>query len=94
MGNVRLEIRPPSSRSSLYYRIFLLTDIKQGAKAQMKRERNQKAGNTAKSQLKVNSQACDIQCTICKSTFLKTTKAPAYGPLLHSAPARDVILEV
>ncbi|KAF4976964.1 hypothetical protein FZEAL_6434 [Fusarium zealandicum] len=48
-----------------------------GAKAQQKRDRNQKDKNVAKSQLKVNSQACDIQCQICKSTFLKTTKAPA-----------------
>ncbi|KAM0253986.1 hypothetical protein ACHAQJ_006999 [Trichoderma viride] len=48
-----------------------------GAKAQMKRERNAKDGKAAKSQLKVNQQAMDIQCQICKSTFLKTTKAPA-----------------
>jgi hypothetical protein len=49
-----------------------------GAKAQQKRERNQKdAGKGAKSQLKVNEKACDIQCNICKSTFLKTTKVPA-----------------
>ncbi|KAF7546230.1 hypothetical protein G7Z17_g8574 [Cylindrodendrum hubeiense] len=49
-----------------------------GAKAQQKRDRNQKNGDkVAKSQLKVNKQACDIQCQICKSTFLKTTKAPA-----------------
>ena len=48
-----------------------------GARAQQKRERNQKDTKVAKSQLKTNAQACDIQCTICKSTFLKTTKAPA-----------------
>ncbi|CAG9955129.1 hypothetical protein V2G26_011762 [Clonostachys chloroleuca] len=48
-----------------------------GAKAQQKRERAQKDGKTAKSQLKANQQACDIQCVVCKSTFLKTTKAPA-----------------
>ncbi|KAL7789951.1 At2g23090 like protein [Trichoderma ceciliae] len=49
-----------------------------GAKAQQKRERNgAKDGKAAKSQLKVNQQAMDIQCQICKSTFLKTTKAPA-----------------
>ncbi|KAK8103850.1 zinc-binding domain protein [Apiospora kogelbergensis] len=48
-----------------------------GAKAQQKRERNAKDGKgTAKSQLKVNQQAMDIQCVICKSTFLKTTRAP------------------
>ena len=27
-----------------------------------------------------NVQACDIQCVICKSTFLKTSKAPQYVP--------------
>lgn len=48
-----------------------------GAKAQQKRDRNAKDAKPAKSQLKVNKQACDIQCQICKSTFLKTTKAPA-----------------
>ncbi|KAI0473782.1 At2g23090 like protein [Xylariaceae sp. FL0804] len=47
-----------------------------GAKAQQKRERNQKDGKVAKSQLKTNIQAMDIQCVICKSTFLKTTRAP------------------
>lgn len=48
-----------------------------GAKAQQKRERNQKDQKTAKSQKKANEQACDIQCQVCKSTFLKTTKTPA-----------------
>ncbi|ORY68605.1 uncharacterized protein BCR38DRAFT_482107 [Pseudomassariella vexata] len=48
-----------------------------GAKAQQKRERNAKDGKgVAKSQLKTNVQAMDIQCVICKSTFLKTTRAP------------------
>ncbi|KAI0392775.1 At2g23090 like protein [Xylariaceae sp. FL0594] len=47
-----------------------------GAKAQQKRERNAKEGKTAKSQLKTNAQAMDIQCVICRSTFLKTTRAP------------------
>ena len=32
----------------------------------------------AKSQLKVNQKAMDIQCIVCKATFLKTTRAPAY----------------
>lgn len=32
---------------------------------------------------KQNKQACDIQCQVCKSTFLKTTKGPAY---VHSPP--------
>ncbi|KAI0009430.1 DUF1909-domain-containing protein [Xylariaceae sp. FL0662B] len=47
-----------------------------GAKAQQKRERNQKDSKVAKSQLKTNVKAMDIQCDICKSTFLKTTRAP------------------
>ena len=80
----------------------------------MKRERNQKNANTAKSQLKVvryygqwvhyctrhalhrdgmltapqNQAAMDIQCQICKSTFLKTTKAPEYV-LLFSFPVQS-----
>nr|XP_036587594.1 uncharacterized protein CTRU02_02509 [Colletotrichum truncatum]KAF6798536.1 hypothetical protein CTRU02_02509 [Colletotrichum truncatum] len=48
-----------------------------GAKAQQKRERNQKDAKSKGSQLKVNAAAKDIQCQICKATFLKTTKAPA-----------------
>ncbi|PYH84590.1 DUF1909-domain-containing protein [Aspergillus uvarum CBS 121591] len=49
-----------------------------GAKAQMKRERNAKdAGKGGKSQLKANEAAKDIICQICRSTFLKTAKAPA-----------------
>ncbi|KAM5367673.1 hypothetical protein ACJZ2D_009874 [Fusarium nematophilum] len=66
-----------------------------GAKAQQKRERNQKDSKAAKSQLKVNKQACDIQCQVCKSTFLKTTKAPAYATPFHynnSSPVPDRIL--
>ncbi|KAI0150881.1 At2g23090 like protein [Pestalotiopsis sp. NC0098] len=47
-----------------------------GAKAQQKRERNAKDSKVAKSQLKTNEKAMDIQCQICKSTFLKTTRAP------------------
>ncbi|KAI1821280.1 At2g23090 like protein [Xylaria intraflava] len=47
-----------------------------GAKAQQKRERNAKDSKVAKSQLKTNTKAMDIQCVICKSTFLKTTRAP------------------
>lgn len=51
----------------------------QGAKAAQKRERNAKnAGKDAKSQLKANEQARDIQCKVCFSTFLKTSRAPAY----------------
>ncbi|KAJ5172162.1 hypothetical protein N7492_004755 [Penicillium capsulatum] len=49
-----------------------------GAKANQKRERNQKdAGKTAKSQTKSNEKALSIQCQTCKQTFLQTTKAPA-----------------
>ncbi|KAH7375648.1 At2g23090 like protein [Plectosphaerella cucumerina] len=49
-----------------------------GARAAQKRERNAKdAKGVAKSQLKVNAAAKDIQCVVCKATFLKTTKAPA-----------------
>lgn len=51
----------------------------QGAKSAQKRERNAKnAGKEAKSQLKVNESAKDIQCKVCFSTFLKTTRGPAY----------------
>ncbi|CAI4218577.1 unnamed protein product [Parascedosporium putredinis] len=48
-----------------------------GAKAQQKRERNQKDQKSAKSQLKTNAAACNIVCSICKQTFLQTSKAPA-----------------
>jgi len=50
-----------------------------GAKAAQKRSRKeqQQGPKTAKSQLKTNAAACDIQCQVCKSTFLKTTRAPA-----------------
>ncbi|KUJ24200.1 DUF1909-domain-containing protein [Mollisia scopiformis] len=48
-----------------------------GAKAASKRDRKDKDTKVAKSQLKVNEQAKDIQCQVCKSTFLKTTRAPA-----------------
>lgn len=51
----------------------------QGAKAASKRARNQKDAEKggAKSQLKVNESAKDIQCDVCKTTFLKTTRLPA-----------------
>ncbi|GJN70440.1 zinc-binding domain-containing protein [Purpureocillium lilacinum] len=48
-----------------------------GAKAQQKRDRNQKDTKVAKSQTKVNQKALTIQCQVCKATFLQTTKAPA-----------------
>jgi hypothetical protein len=56
-------------------------DLHQGAKAASKRDRKDKDTKVAKSQLKVNEQAKDIQCQVCKSTFLKTTRAPAYATL-------------
>ncbi|PWI73326.1 uncharacterized protein PCL_10341 [Purpureocillium lilacinum] len=52
-------------------------DTLQGAKAQQKRDRNQKDTKVAKSQTKVNQKALTIQCQVCKATFLQTTKAPA-----------------
>ena len=52
--------------------------MQQGAKAASKRDRKDDKTKVAKSQLKVNEKAMDIQCQICKSTFLKTTRAPAY----------------
>ncbi|KAJ5764819.1 hypothetical protein N7520_004378 [Penicillium odoratum] len=49
-----------------------------GAKANMKRERNAKdAKGAPKSQKKANEQAMNIQCQTCRQTFLQTTKAPA-----------------
>ncbi|KAI9291429.1 DUF1909-domain-containing protein [Neoconidiobolus thromboides FSU 785] len=48
-----------------------------GAKAQMKRERNAKDSKTAKSQLKVNEQARTIICQVCRSTFLCTIRPKA-----------------
>ncbi|CAJ2499974.1 Uu.00g028270.m01.CDS01 [Anthostomella pinea] len=63
-----------------------------GAKAQQKRERNAKDGKVAKSQLKSNVQAMDIQCKICFSTFLKTTRAPQlteHAQNKHGKPLTD-----
>ncbi|KAF5312584.1 hypothetical protein D9619_003335 [Psilocybe cf. subviscida] len=49
-----------------------------GAKAQQKRERNDKKGPAgSKSQAKANVAALNIICTVCKQTFLLTTRAPA-----------------
>ncbi|KAK3336732.1 At2g23090 like protein [Cercophora scortea] len=49
-----------------------------GAKAAQKRARNLKdAGGAAKSQLKSNVSAMNIQCQICKATFLQTTREAA-----------------
>ncbi len=50
----------------------------QGAKTAQKRERNAKdAKGAAKSQLKVNQKALNIQCETCKATFLSTTREAA-----------------
>ncbi|KAF3400110.1 hypothetical protein F1880_008222 [Penicillium rolfsii] len=50
----------------------------QGAKANQKRERNNAdKGKVAKSQIKTNEKAMNIQCKVCLQTFLQTTKAPA-----------------
>lgn len=49
------------------------------------------AGKEAKSQLKVNESAKDIQCKVCFSTFLKTSRAPAYAnPPLPMVPKRNL----
>lgn len=49
------------------------------------------AGKEAKSQLKVNESAKDIQCKVCFSTFLKTSRAPAYAnPLLPTISKRSL----
>ncbi|KAJ2749878.1 hypothetical protein GGH94_004631 [Coemansia aciculifera] len=47
-----------------------------GNKAQMKRERNAKAGTEAKSQLKINVASKTIQCKVCFQTFMCTSKVP------------------
>ncbi|KAJ2721299.1 hypothetical protein GGI07_004079 [Coemansia sp. Benny D115] len=47
-----------------------------GAKAQMKRERNGKnAPKAANSQLKANLAAENIKCVVCYNTFLCTSRA-------------------
>ncbi|ERS99711.1 hypothetical protein SPBR_02098 [Sporothrix brasiliensis 5110] len=49
-----------------------------GAKAAQKRERNAKdKAGAAKSQLKTNEKALNIQCFVCKATFLSTTRENA-----------------
>jgi len=65
-----------------------------GAKAKTARERKQAeaAGSVAKSQLKVNEQAKDIQCKVCKATFLKTARKPAlteHATNKHSKTVED-----
>jgi hypothetical protein len=82
MGNVRKRTPPiPEYFCLTPHLIRRLPDFNadnnQGAKAASKRDRKDKDNKVAKSQLKVNEQAKDIQCQVCKSTFLKTTRAPA-----------------
>ncbi|KAL4903799.1 hypothetical protein BDW74DRAFT_155437 [Aspergillus multicolor] len=64
-----------------------------GAKAASKRERNAKDTKGAgKSQLKVNEAAKDIQCVVCRATFLKTTRGPAlteHASNKHSKTLQD-----
>ena len=61
--------------------------------AAQKRERNAKdTKGTAKSQLKANQKALNIQCDTCKATFLSTTRETAYvlpGPF----PKSDALLD-
>ncbi|KAL4920720.1 At2g23090 like protein [Aspergillus aurantiobrunneus] len=64
-----------------------------GAKAASKRERNAKdTKGSGKSQLKTNEAAKDIQCVVCRATFLKTTRAPAlteHAANKHSKTLQD-----
>ncbi|CCU78017.1 hypothetical protein BGHDH14_bgh01825 [Blumeria hordei DH14] len=69
-----------------------LAEMGNGAKAASKRDRKDKDVKVAKSQLKVNEQARDIQCNICKSTFLKTTRAPALTE--HATNKHSKTLEI
>ncbi|KAJ1946252.1 hypothetical protein FBU59_002072 [Linderina macrospora] len=49
-----------------------------GAKAQMKRERNQKnAGGNKNSQLEVNKKAMNVICQVCRTSFLCTISIKA-----------------
>ncbi|PFH50754.1 hypothetical protein AMATHDRAFT_75439 [Amanita thiersii Skay4041] len=50
-----------------------------GAKAAQKRERNadKNAAKGGKSQLKVNEASKSIICSVCRQSFLITTRAPA-----------------
>ncbi|KAL4738419.1 At2g23090 like protein [Aspergillus similis] len=64
-----------------------------GAKAASKRERNAKDTKSGgKSQLKTNEAAKDIQCVVCRATFLKTTRGPAlteHAANKHSKTLQD-----
>ena len=68
MGNVSKQQRP---------KVKARSDRTQGAKAASKRDRKDDDKKPAKSQLKVNEAAKDIQCQVCKQPFLKTARAPA-----------------
>ncbi|KAI0034915.1 At2g23090 like protein [Vararia minispora EC-137] len=52
---------------------------RQGAKAAQKRERNADKNQPkgSKSQAKVNEAAKNIVCSVCRQSFLVTTRAPA-----------------
>lgn len=61
MGNVRLiPLGACPGRSSEHVKGVLISVREQGAKAQQKRERNQKEGKAAKSQLKVVRLRCSL----------------------------------
>ncbi|KAF8735741.1 hypothetical protein AX14_001531 [Amanita brunnescens Koide BX004] len=61
-----------------------------GAKAAQRRERGGKdASKGSKSQLKVNEASKSIVCSVCKHSFLITTRAPAleeHAQNKHSKP--------
>ncbi|OMJ22304.1 hypothetical protein AYI69_g5441 [Smittium culicis] len=63
-----------------------------GAKAQIRRERNLKASAKPNSQLKVNETAKNIICTVCRSTFLCTSRAKSlaeHAENKHSKTIKD-----
>jgi len=63
-----------------------------GAKAAQKRERNAKLGaaGAAKSQLKSNEKALNIQCQTCKATFLSTTREVALNEHASNKHSKSV----
>jgi len=65
----------------------------QGAKAQQKRERNAKgAPKEGKSTLKINEAAKNIQCTVCRQTFVRTLLNKSKSQTStdpHSSPPHD-----
>ncbi|KAI9354511.1 At2g23090 like protein [Zopfochytrium polystomum] len=62
-----------------------------GQKAQMRRDRQDKGANQAKSQLKANEAAKSIQCSICRQTFLSTVREKALNDHIESKHAGKVI---